>query len=264
MCGILGIISERSSLHLDDQQVIAMRDTMRARGPDDEGLFREGPITLAHRRLAIRDIAGGKQPWVSQNGRFVVVFNGEIYNDDKIRDELAQVGISLKTRCDTEALVEAWAAWGPACVEKLRGMFAFCVADRHSGHVWLVRDRCGVKPVFYAQVASDFVFASSIAAIKRHPRFSAQPNFPVIRHYLETLRTTMDRETVFQGIYTMRPAEMIHIVAGNRIHQTYWFLPRAGAGSIQYDDAVMQTERTIEDSVKLRLKSDVPVGIYNR
>ena len=261
MCGILGIISERSALQLDDYQVIAMRDTMRARGPDDAGLFQEGPITLAHRRLAIRGITEGKQPWVSQNGRFVVVFNGEIYNDDDLRDELAQTGVYLKTRCDTEALVEAWAAWGPACVRKLRGMFAFGVADRYSHDVWLVRDRCGVKPVFYAQVESDFVFASSIAAIKRHPRFSAQPNFSAIRHYLQTLRTTMDRETVYRGIFTMRPAEMIHLVAGNRIHQTYWSLPEAADDSIQYEDAVMQTQRSIEESVKLRLKSDVPVGM---
>ena len=234
---------------------------MSSRGPDDSGLFRQGPVALAHRRLAIRDISAGKQPLVSQNGRYVVVFNGEIYNDDKIKTELEQHGVHLKTRCDTEVLVEAWSVWGQQCISKLRGMFAFAILDRVSGEVWLVRDRCGIKPLFYAQVGSDFVFASSIAAIKRHPRFSAQPNFAAIRHYLETLRITLDRETVFKGIYTLRPAESIHIVEMDRTHRTYWKLPESAATSMDFEDAVNQLEDAIKDSVTMRLKSDVPVGM---
>jgi asparagine synthase (glutamine-hydrolysing) len=272
MCGILGIISDDLSVsqrRLDDSQVIAMRETMTSRGPDGSGMFREGPITLAHRRLAIRDIDLGQQPMISQNGRFALVFNGEIYNDDQIRDDLADRGVLLKSRCDTEALIEAWAIWGPSCLDKLRGMFAFGIADRRSGHVWIVRDRCGVKPLFYTQVDGEFVFASSIAAIRKHPRFSSRPNFAAIGHYLQTLRTTMDRETVFEGIFSVRPAEMIRLAGSNRIHQTYWSLPVAdvhpllteSCESISYENAVMQTERAIEESVKLRLKSDVAVGV---
>lgn len=234
---------------------------MAARGPDDSGLFREGPVALAHRRLAIRDIQDGQQPWVSQNGRFVLVFNGELYNDVEIRDELAQKGIYLRTRCDTEVLAEAWSVWGQGCLERLRGMFAFGVLDRHSNETWLVRDRCGVKPLFYADVGDDFVFASSISAIKKHPRFSAQPNFAAVRHYLQTLRLTLDRETVFKGVFTLRPAEIIHIANNRRTHRIYWELPTQTDDQIGFEEAVQQTEQTIEDAVQLRLKSDVPVGM---
>lgn len=262
MCGILGIIAAAdSATRLTDGEVIAMRDTMAARGPDGAGLFRRGPVTLAHRRLAIRDIANGAQPLVSQNGRFAVVFNGEIYNDHEIRNELQPHGIALQTACDTEVLVEAWALWGIACIEKLRGMFAFGMIDLRTGELWLVRDRCGIKPLFYADVGGDFVFASSIAAIKRHPRFAARPNFTAISHYLRTLRTTLDYQTVFEGIHTLRPAELIHVVGNRRTHRFYWSLPEAIDHSIPFDEAVWQMERTLEESVRLRLKSDVPVGM---
>ena len=262
MCGILGIISNNDAPNpLQDRDVIAMRDAMTARGPDDFGLFRQGGVTLAHRRLSIRDIEGGKQPLVSQNGRFVVVFNGEIYNDDEIKTELQQHGVSLKSRCDTEVLVEAWNVWGQDCVTKLRGMFAFAILDRLSGEVWLVRDRCGIKPLFYSQVGGDFVFASSIAAIRKHPCFSSQPNFASIRHYLQTLRLTLDRETVFKGIYTLLPAESIHIAGQDRQHRIYWKLPDSTDASLEFDEAVHQLEHDLRDAVKMRLKSDVPVGI---
>ncbi len=262
MCGILGIISKPESVtRLTDEDVIAMRDTMAARGPDGAGLFRNGPVTLAHRRLAIRDIAHGKQPMISQNGRFAVVFNGEIYNDDEIRIELEHRGIELKTACDTEVLVEAWAAWGLDCIEKLRGMFAFGMIDLFTEELWLVRDRCGVKPLYYADVGGDFVFASSIAAIKRHPRFAAQPNFNAIGHYLKTLRTTLDYQTVFKGIHALRPAELIHVFGRGRTHRIYWSLPEAADDSIPFDEAVWEIEQTLDQAVRMRLKSDVEVGM---
>ena len=267
MCGILGIISNESGSHrpLDDQQVIAMRDTMTLRGPDDSGMFREDSISLAHRRLAIRDIGAGQQPWITQDNRFVLVFNGEIYNDDEIRADLAEIGVQLTTQSDTEALAEAWSAWGPACIQKLCGMFAFGVVDRRSKEAWIVRDRCGVKPLFYSQIGNDFVFASSIAAIRRHPYFSSAPNFSAIGHYFQTLRTTFDRQTVFENINCVRPAEFIHLVRGNPMHHTYWTLPQSvsdlSAQEYSFEEAVGDSERLLESSVNQRLKSDVPVGM---
>ena len=259
MCGILGILS-RSNQQLSDQQIIEMRDTMTARGPDDAGLFRRGSVSLAHRRLAIRDLSAGRQPWVSQNGRYVVVYNGEIYNDDQLRSELNAAGIQLKTRCDTEVLVESWALWGPGCIEKLRGMFAFSVVDLRTEELWLVRDRCGVKPLFFAEIGRDFVFASSIAAIRRHPGFSSAPNFAAVGHYLQTLRLTLDRQTVFENIYTVRPAELIHVSGNSRSSQTWWSLPTE-SNHVDYQESQHQLQNTITESVKLRLKSDVPVGM---
>jgi asparagine synthase (glutamine-hydrolysing) len=262
MCGILGIISNRdTAMSLQQRDVVAMRDAMKARGPDDFGLLRHGRVTLAHRRLSIRDLDAGKQPLLSQDGRFAVVFNGEIYNDDEVQTELQQRGVYLKTSCDTELLVEAWSAWGQDCIAKLRGMFAFAILDLHNGEVWLVRDRCGIKPLFYAQVGTDFVFASSIAAIRKHPRFVSQPNFAAIRHYLQTLRITLDRETVYKGIYTLRPAELMRVSARQVTSRIYWKLPDSADASLPFEDAVQQLESEIKEAVKLRLKSDVPVGM---
>lgn len=231
------------------------------RGPDGAGLFRQGPVVLGHRRLAIRDLNGGAQPFESLNGRYAIVFNGEIYNDSELRSQLEACGCRFRTECDTEVLVEAWSQWGPACVEKLRGMFAFGLVDLFSNELWLVRDRCGIKPLYYAEVDGDFVFASSIAAIKRHPRFSARPNFSAISHYFQTFRTTLDHQTVFEGIHTLRPAEVIRFAHGRRIHRTYWSLPVEVDHSISFDEAVWQLDQTLEQSVEMRLKSDVEVGM---
>lgn len=261
MCGILAVISNGRHNRLDDQTVVAMRDTMTARGPDGSGLYRENNITMAHRRLAIRDLAGGGQPFFSSDNRLVTVYNGEIYNDDELRKELRALGVQFKTASDTEVLVEAWAQWGSAALDRLRGMFGFAIFDRRSKELWIVRDRCGVKPLFYADVGGDLVVASSIAAIRRHPQFRSRPNMPVISHYLQTLRLTMDRETVFEGIYSVRPAEMIRIRKGCREFHRYWSLPTEVDDSLTFEEAADQLQTSIEDSLRLRLKSDVPVGM---
>ena len=262
MCGILGVISSSPSTTLDEAAVLRMRDTMVARGPDEEGFYREENISLAHRRLSIRDVSNGKQPWISQNGRFVIVYNGEIYNDQEIARELVQRGVKIQTHCDTEVLAEAWSQWGTQCVNRLRGMFAFAVVDRKSRQCWLVRDRCGIKPLFYSQINGDFVFASSISAIRKHPHFSSQPNFAAISHYLQTLRITLGDQTVFQNVYTLKPAEIIHFRDGNLDRQIYWSPPTPiNDNSIEFQDAVDDLQETLSDSVRLRLVSDVEVGM---
>ena len=262
MCGILGIISLTNDDHLDDETIIAMRDTMTQRGPDDAGFYRSGPVALAHRRLAIRDISTGRQPWISQNGKYAFVFNGEIYNDDEIGKSLAECGVELRTRCDTEVLAEAWSMWGEDCLPRLRGMFAFGVVDLQTHDCWLVRDRCGIKPLYYSRVGNDFVFASSISAIRRHPRFASQPNFSAISHYLQTLRITIGRETLFANLQTVLPAEIIHRKGHDQTHRIYWSLPQhSQTNAIEFDEAVFELESAIQESVRLRLKSDVPVGM---
>lgn len=262
MCGILGVISSDNSTTIDEASVLRMRDTMVARGPDEQGFFREANITLAHRRLAIRDASNGKQPWISQNGRFVFVYNGEIYNDKEIRADLHKQGIRTHTRCDTEILAEAWSAWGPKCLDRLRGMFAFAVIDRNTKQCWLVRDRCGIKPLFYSQIQGDFVFASSISAIRKHPHFSSQPNFAAISHYLQTLRITLGKQTVFENVYTLEPAEIIRFESGRLHHQIYWSPPcSTTCDNVDFQEAVEELESTLSESIQLRLRSDVDVGM---
>lgn len=262
MCGILGVISSPDSSLLDDAVLLRMRDTMVARGPDQEGLFRDKNIALGHRRLAIRDISNGKQPWISQNGRFALVYNGEIYNDGEIAEDLAKQGIQLKTQCDTEVLIEAWSAWGSDCIKRLRGMFAFGMVDRLTGKAWLVRDRCGIKPIFYSQINGDFVFASSISAIRKHPHFSSKPCFAAISHYMQTLRITLGRQTVFQNVFTLLPAEIVCFHDTKLTRQIYWTAPRPQKRTqVAFQDVVEEMGETLAQSVQLRLKSDVKVGM---
>jgi asparagine synthase (glutamine-hydrolysing) len=262
MCGILGIITRRNAeSRLSQNDVIAMRDTMSARGPDDSGIFQRHNVVVAHRRLAIRDIAHGKQPWISPDGRFALVYNGEIYNDDSLRDELSRLGFHCRTRCDTEVLMNSWLAWGKSCVRKLRGMFAFGVVDLVENRWWLVRDRCGVKPLFYSRIGNDFVFASSIKAITRHPDFSAAPNLVSVRHYLSTLRLTMDDQTFFENVQCVRPAEIISCTDAEVVCEEYWSLDQPVIANQTYTEAVEELDGRLRESVALRLKSDVPVGM---
>ncbi len=262
MCGILGIITrQQKASPVSQGDVIAMRDTMTARGPDSAGLFQQNNVVLAHRRLAIRDVAGGKQPWISPDGRFGLVYNGEIYNDDQLRDELKQKGYKFRTHSDTEVLMNAWQAWGKSCVHRLRGMFAFGIVDFVQNKWWLVRDRCGVKPLFYSQIGNDFVFASSIKAITRHPGFSAAPDLMTVRHYLSTLRLTLDDQTMFRNVSTVRPAEIIDCMEDQRANDIYWSPEQPTNVGIGFEESVDELENRLRESVAMRLKSDVPVGM---
>jgi asparagine synthase (glutamine-hydrolysing) len=239
-----------------------MRDSMAARGPDDATLLKTRNIIFAHRRLAIRDQAGGKQPILSPNGRFVIVYNGEIYNDGDLRDELKCRGYRFSSQCDTEVLAAAWQEWEQDCVYKLRGMFAFGVYDLHEFRLTLVRDRFGIKPLFFTEINGEIVFASTIAAIKRHPSFSAKPNLAAVRHYLSTLRLTLDNQTVYVGIETLRPAEIITFRHGTQQNSIYWSPPESAPTSeMTFAEAVDQLESTLRDSVSMRMVSDVPVGM---
>jgi asparagine synthase (glutamine-hydrolysing) len=262
MCGILGIISHPNRELLDVDVVKSMRDSMTHRGPDGSGFFRDRNITLAHRRLAIRDASNGQQPWISQNRRFALVYNGEIYNDHELTNRLAENGVKLRSQCDTEVLAEAWALWGKDCLEKLRGMFAFGVVDLLTRKTWLVRDRFGVKPLFYSQVGSDFVFSSSIGAIRKHPRFSSNPNAATISHYMQTLRITLGTETVYENVHTLLPAEIIEIDNGKIRRERYWSLAnhRNNYG-IDFKSAAEEVHEILKEAVQVRLKSDVSVGM---
>ena len=262
MCGILGIIPKPgSAVQIDISDAIAMRDTMSARGPDDAGMFRDQGVFFGHRRLAIRDLDNGHQPWVSPNGECVLVYNGEIYNDDELRPELTALGFEFQTTCDTEVLMYAWLAWGPESVHRLRGMFAFGVYDFRSKELFLVRDRCGVKPLYYAEIDGDFVFASTVSAIVRHPRFKPAPNLATIRHYLTTLRLTLDRDTVFEGVYTLRPAEILRRSASQTTLNSWWTLPSDTQADATFEETLSQFEEELKRSVEMRLKSDVAVGM---
>ena len=241
-----------------------MRDRMTARGPDDAGLLLRGNVALAHRRLAIRDLSAGKQPIVSEDGQTALVYNGELYNDRELRTELQQIGVKFKTRCDTETLLAAWKMWGVDCLDKLRGMFAFGVYDFAENRLSLVRDRFGVKPLFFAEAAGELVFASTVAAVLEHPHVVRQPNWSTISHYLTTFRTTMGRETMFRGVRQLRPAEYLdwNLHTGQLQISRYWDFPTMTKADITFDEAANELESLLVDATQGRLVSDVPVGMF--
>src|SRR3989442_720446 len=174
MCGIAGIFDWHLA-PVDRAILEAMSAQQEHRGPDGQGIWTDAGIGLGHRRLAIIDLAGGKQPLGNEDGTVWVTFNGEIYNFQELKDHLEQLGHQFVTHCDTEVIVHAYEQYGPACVDHFRGMFAFAVWDEPRPTLFLARDRVGKKPLFYCQARAQFVFASELQALPAHPDVPREP-----------------------------------------------------------------------------------------
>src|SRR5438132_1146253 len=185
MCGIAGIIKFDSG-PIEVERLQRMRDVLRYRGPDGEGLWIDGSAGLAHRRLAIVDIAGGAQPMSSSDGSAWITYNGEIYNHPELKSELEARGHRYRTRCDTETILHLYKDAGEACVHRLRGMFAFALWDRARQKLLLARDRLGIKPLYYAVTDHELLFASEIKAILAAGPLKPQLNESILPEYLAT------------------------------------------------------------------------------
>ncbi|VAX37434.1 Asparagine synthetase [glutamine-hydrolyzing] [hydrothermal vent metagenome] len=263
MCGILGLVTKENGRQpLSEQQIIAMRDDMTHRGPDDAGLYLRKNVAFAHRRLAIRDISGGKQPWLSDDESVLLVYNGELYNDQELRKQLEQEGYRFRSRCDTEVVLAAYQKWGDDCVMHFRGMFAFGIYDFQKDRLLLARDRFGVKPLFVTNVEGTLVFSSTIRSLLQHPQVKRQPNFSAISHYLTTLRLTLHRETLYENIWQLLPGERLRWHNGNVQIDRYWEYPEFSPNVPSYTEAVNQLEEELREAVACRMVSDVPVGMF--
>ncbi|MCG6158401.1 asparagine synthase (glutamine-hydrolyzing) [Rubinisphaera margarita] len=263
MCGILGIVSYTGQpLQIDDAEIRCMRDSMQFRGPDDSGLLRIDPTAvLAHRRLSIRDPAHGQQPWVSDDGRFALTYNGELYNTA----ELAQRTRSHfpgppRTHCDTEELMRLLSVFGVEGVRHLRGMYAAGLYDREQQRLLLFRDRFGVKPLYYMDCDGTIVFASSMAALLKWPGFRPRPFRPAMTHYLMTLRPELDHQTMIEGIRQVPPGCLLIADRGGVSIQQYWDYPQADE-DISPGEVEQRLDERLRDAVQSRIVSDVPVGM---
>lgn len=262
MCGILGIVAPPGrTIDTPESQIIAMRDVMTSRGPDGAGFFRNRNVVFAHRLLAIRDRQGGAQPLCSDDGRYVLVYNGELYNNEELRAQLTAAGFRFRTNCDTETLLAAFMHWGSECVRRLRGMFAFVVYDFNEDRLLMARDRFGIKPLFVTQFGECLGFASSIAALVRHPDFERLPNFRTISHYLSTFRITLGSETLFEGIWQLNPGEILQWHRGEVAVSRYWDYPLDETCDVTYSEAVSDLHSQLKKSVASQLVGDVPVGM---
>jgi asparagine synthase (glutamine-hydrolysing) len=262
MCGICGILYEDPSIEVDRARLIDMRDRMTHRGPDGAGVLVEPGVGLGHRRLSIVDVAGGHQPLSNEDGSLWIVFNGEIYNHESLRQRLIGKGHTFRTRSDTEAIVHLYEEYGPDCLEHLNGMFAFAIWDRRARRLFLARDRMGVKPLYYWQGQGAFVFGSEIKSllawdfVRTSLRSEAIPEYLVFRHL------TGDH-TFFEGIRTLEPGHCMTLSAAGTVKHRYWHLPFGDESArASLDDRVEELDHLLQDSVKLRLMSEVPLGTY--
>jgi asparagine synthase (glutamine-hydrolysing) len=253
-------------LHADDRaRVVAMRDIASHRGPDDAGLFVDERAALGHRRLSIVDIASGHQPLGNEDDTVQIVFNGEIYNHMAVRTQLEAGGHRYRTRCDTETIVHAYEQWGDACVEHLRGMFAFAIWDSPRRRLLLARDRLGIKPLYWAVVNGRLLFGSEIKSILASGLMRAEANEHALPELLGT-RYLSGAETLFNGIHRLMPGHTLIFEDGQVTERRYWDVPVG-----QRNDAVTRmSERQIvdrfrellEESVRVRLMADVPLGMF--
>lgn len=265
MCGIFGIATAGGRpVTLDQPTLLRMRDRLEHRGPDGAGLLVEGPVALAHRRLAILDPEHGAQPLTvtgpDPTSRTVVSYNGEIYNHAELRRELSAAGHRFETNCDTETLAAALSTWWLDALPCLRGMFAVAAWQPERRRLLLARDEFGMKPLCFALIETpdgpELVFASEPRAILDHPHASRTPDWTAVSAYLTTIRTTLDRRTMFHGVWTVMPGEALEIdLSRDEIAITTHRIPAAGASAP--DDE--QLRATIDASVEAHMLSDRPL-----
>jgi len=247
-----------------------MRDVLTHRGPDGAGLEITRRCALAHRRLSIVDLAGGHQPLANEDETVWVSFNGEIYNHAELRTELVAAGHRYRTRSDTETIVHAYEQWGDDCMLRFRGMFAFAIWDERRQRLLLVRDRLGIKPVYWARTEATadrgarLLFGSEIKAILESGLVDARENGAVLSEVLAT-RYTSGTETMFAGIHKLLPGHRLVFENGRTDVTQYWDLPDeedSGASHSRDADLVAQFRDLLEESVRLRLMADVPLGAF--
>lgn len=268
MCGLIGFFSKAAPIDLDEKVRQAL-EALKHRGPDDVGLeqFAQpyGTLVLGHTRLSIIDLSpGGHQPMRSADGRFLIVFNGEIYNYRELRSELQGNGQCFRTDSDTEVLLCAWAIWGTGCLRRLIGMFAFAVWDRLSGTVTLVRDAFGIKPLFYAQSATGFVFASEMAALlalcNEAPQVNPQRAYDYLVHGVQDSGS----ETFLQGVYHVPPAHWLRVELRQEaapVRERWWNPSIAETSTLSFGAAAETLRELFLESVRLHLRSDVALGV---
>jgi asparagine synthase (glutamine-hydrolysing) len=261
VCGIAGAIDLERGLAPAAELAGGMADVLAHRGPDDAGCLVDGPVALAHRRLAIIDLSpGGHQPMASRDERAWLVFNGEIYNYRELRAELEVAGHTFRSSSDTEVLIAAYTEWHTGMLDRLNGMFAFAIWDRERGTALLVRDRFGVKPLYYTVAGGRFRFASEIKALLADPDVVRRPNDPRVLEFLAYGVADHSSETMFAGVSQIPPGSYLEVKPyeppGPPV--TWYGLKARKRGSEPPAAALRQR---LDQAVAFRLRSDVPVGV---
>ena len=267
MCGICGFFSKN---RITEAKLHEMNDTMYHRGPDDHGvqLYPSGNgyhVGLAQRRLSIFDLSPlGHQPMNSSDGRVAIVFNGEIYNFNRLKEKLSDY--PFRSTCDTEVILAAYLKWGISCIEKLSGMFAIAIYDRHKEILYLVRDRIGKKPLYYWIEDGNLVFASELKPIMKCPGFEGKIRKEVISRFLYQ-QYLCEPDSIYENVKKVRPGQVIAFSADGLQESCYWeikkvFQTQKNTAPDKYEEAKRGLKEILKDSIRDRLAADVPVGTF--
>jgi len=242
-----------------------MSDLLKHRGPDGDGIYVDGMVALAHRRLAIIDLSEeGHQPMTNEDGTLWLVFNGEIYNYRELMEELIAHGHQFRSRTDSEVILHAYEEWGTGCLQRFNGMWAFALWDGRRRELFCARDRLGIKPFYYARTGDSFLFASEIKALRVHPEVGRHPNEKMVSAFLAWGLADHTDQTMFDGVLQLLPAHYM-IVGENGIveHAAFWEVTVNPALESEPDSDEHLSRAflsLLEDAVDLHLRSDVPVG----
>jgi len=263
MCGICGIHEYARRVPTTEGILGSMLHSIHHRGPDEEGRYSDGELTMGMRRLSIIDLSQGQQPIKNEDGRFVVIFNGEIYNYKELRTHLQQRGHTLRTHSDTEVIVHLFEDYGVDCVHHLRGMFAFALWDTQERSLFIARDHLGVKPLYYTQMGDRLIFGSEIKAILQHPDVSVELDLNALSDYL-SFRYVPAPHTLFKNIHLLPSGYWLKSDPQGVKTQQYWDVeftdtPYDPSRTPQY---AAELEALIADCVERQLVSDVPFGAF--
>ena len=269
MCGIFGFVGNREAASLLDLEKAA--SMLRHRGPDGHGKYTgcsrrpedEGlTCVLVHTRLAILDLSeAAHQPMTTPDGRFTLAYNGEVYNFPDIRSELEKEGFTFHSTGDTEVVLKAFVRWGAACVDRFRGMFAFAVWDRDDGRLFAARDRLGIKPLYYVETPTSIAFASELRPLIAQGLTSRGISPRGLLGYLR-FGSVQEPDTLVEGVHLLPAGHVLQFQSGELKLRRYWDFPPPTERKMTFDEAVEEIRPVLREAVKLRLVSDVPLGIF--
>jgi asparagine synthase (glutamine-hydrolysing) len=269
MCGIYGFVSATGDLGAPDHvraTLTAMDRAIFHRGPDDNGTYDDGRCAMGMRRLSIIDLGGGKQPIGNEDGRYWIVFNGEIYNYRRLRDGLLARGHHFKTTSDTECILHLYEERGEACVDELEGMFGFAIWDKERQELFIARDRMGIKPMYFSATPRGLVFGSELKSLIHHPDVRKSVSPEALSHYL-SFGTTPPAQSILDGVRKLLPGHLLRYKKGEVTVRRYWQLPHdekvCDPNKPQtMDDEARTLRGLIREAVRSHLVADVPVGAF--
>ena len=262
MCGICGKINIDTKKPIDRPLVEAMCRVIEHRGPDDDGFFFHENVGMAMRRLSIIDLSTGKQPIYNEDGTIAIVFNGEIYNYQEIREQLISKGHQFKTKGDTETIVHLYEEKGEGCVRDLRGMFGFAIYDAKKQKLMIARDRFGIKPIYYSLDDDKFLFGSELKSLLQDKSLTREFDFFALNSYFSFMNTVAP-DTIFKNVRKLLPGHYLTYERGNLEIKKYWHFQISPETKKKSEaDYRHQLMELLKESVKIRLISDVPLGAF--